>query len=407
MGRRIGPYSSEPNDRRTQAQKDFDAQRQSRIDQARIDAGTTGRGTAGFGSRISSAINPTTVQSPRNAIQSAAEAASGAIKNPVNPVNPVGEVAGLAPKPYSDLQSMKAIEAYFPEFDSIRDAEGRLRNQYWINRPQDLEVQTMLNPREIDVNAFSADRRALNAMRDRALSEGNSPWANLQLQSQAIDEADARSRAGRAGAGALGTAQSSLAMRGGMASGARERMARAGAMDLAAQRQGIGQEAARRRLDIGIADDQQKMNLLSQIPGLDLGFANQRAGLEQYNIGNKFDADRMNVANVMQKDMFNRQMQFDVDRQNQAQQLADLANVNNMRLAKYNSQMGAIGGEEQARALAAGGGGGGSNVPYGRQVLQHWTTPSTYGLPNSLQDIKPWDALAPSWSAQGKLGGIV
>ena len=68
---------------------------------------------------------------------------------------------------------------------------------------------------------------------------------------------------------------------------------------------GIRRAGATDRLNLGIADDQTKMQLLSQIPGLDLGFANQRTDISKFNSSATLDADKFNTAQKNDLNKFN------------------------------------------------------------------------------------------------------
>lgn len=172
---------------------------------------------------------------------------------------------------------------------------------------------------QLDIKALGPDQRGLNAIRDRALSQGPSPWLNMQMDQQKLSELDARDKVSAGAMGANEAANSSLAMRGGLSGGARERGAQNLARSINSGQQATTRAGQMDRLGLNIADENTKMGLLSQLPGMDLANANFNADLNKFNIGTKLSSDTTNAANRLQAGMFNTGQANDMSRFNVGQ----------------------------------------------------------------------------------------
>lgn len=95
----------------------------------------------------------------------------------------------------------------------------------------------------------------IDALRARATATGESPWAAMQREKLGGDAT------AQAMSGVLG-ARSQLAQKGGLSRGAAERLAASGARNALGARRQIAQ-------DISLADEQQKLELLKALPGLE------------------------------------------------------------------------------------------------------------------------------------------
>lgn len=162
--------------------------------------------------------------------------------------------------PYQHLASEQNIEKdadgkpIRPRFDSLIDANtGLLQSPYQIDAGQDIV----------------ANKDAINKLRGIATQDRPSAWANAQnskidnAYSQQVDQLRAQTNASRAGA------NRNLAMRGGLSSGARERIASNTAL---AEMKGTQDLAAKRdssKLDIAGQDYQNQVSLLSKMPALE------------------------------------------------------------------------------------------------------------------------------------------
>jgi hypothetical protein len=204
-----------------------------------------------------------------------------------------------------------------PLFNSLRDAKtGMLSNpNYNLKAGPDVLL----------------DKRGLNAVRDRALATGPSAWAGLAAKNQALEEAKARDRAGANAAAGSAQARAALASKRGLSGGAAERLAGTSARDLMMSRQGVGQAGQTARAQIGLQDEQQKMDLLKQLPGMEV--------------------------QALDPEFKNRQMNVDTSKYNIDQALKDKYTEDQAKQNEYQEQMKAWAANEQANSIMRAGGG--------------------------------------------------
>jgi len=155
------------------------------------------------------------------------------------------------------------------------------------------------------------DMRGLEGMREEALREGPSKWRTLE-------EASQRDQLAKASAGQLSQAKNQMAMQGGLRGGSAERLASQAAQG---NLQG-GQNISR---NLAVADEQKRMQMLSQLPQAELGLSAFNRDTSKYNIDKP-------LAEIFQK------------RANDVNQ--------------YNEQMRAWAAQQTSNAAPSGGGGG-------------------------------------------------
>jgi hypothetical protein len=155
------------------------------------------------------------------------------------------------------------------------------------------------NPNTMGVDS---DPTALNMFRTQAERTGPSAYANLANTQQDTLSQQARSSAANQNQGNQATAESALAMRGGIDSGARERIATQGNKNLLDMNQKINQTSANNKMQIGMNDEQNRISQLSQVPGMQ-NTQNQAA---EFNIGNAINEG--NAANAYKYGIYNTQM---------------------------------------------------------------------------------------------------
>jgi hypothetical protein len=180
----------------------------------------------------------------------------------------------------------------------------------------------------------------------------------LQLQKQGIEETSARDQAANQALSGASNARSQLAMRGGMSSGARERIAQGSSRDMNAARQAIGRSGQMDRLGLGIADDQTKQGLLAQTAGLDLTKGAQNQEMGKFNIGTALDANKFNSAQGLDAGKFNSAQAYDAGKTNVANQFAgqQFNSAQQYDANKYNAgaSYGALSDENKFNAYNAG-----------------------------------------------------
>ena len=144
-----------------------------------------------------------------------------------------------------------------------------------------VDPSTGLLPEQYQLkSALSKD--VLDKLQSEGLAEGPSTWAQLQLDMQAADQAKTLQDLAASSQGQASNAASNLAMRGGVSSGAQERIQSGALKNLLAQEQEAKQAGAQQKLGILSQDEQTKLGILQNLPNV----ANYYTGVDQYNIGN-------------------------------------------------------------------------------------------------------------------------
>lgn len=184
-----------------------------------------------------------------------------------------------------------------PQFNSLRDPKTGLLSS---NLQENIGGPVALNTQGIE------------AIRQRALGTGPSAWAQLQMGQNAASAQTQRSQAAQNSAAAQAQARGQLAQHGGLMGGASERLAQNAGNQLMAGRQGINAAQSSQNLQTQLSDEQQKTQMLEQLPGQEaqvagVGFQNQamQGGQQQYNIGNalqdKYAQDQANQTAYQQQ----------------------------------------------------------------------------------------------------------
>jgi hypothetical protein len=142
-----------------------------------------------------------------------------------------------------------------------------------------------------------------------------SPWYKMALEKQGSEQARLMDQAARQQAGAMAGARSQLAMRGGLGGGAAERMATAGAGNLAEAMQQQRQGGAVERGQLGM----QGADLASKI--------------SQFNVGQQAETEKANLQT----------------------QLLDLQARENRKLQQYGERMKGYAAEQTSQGIGSGG----------------------------------------------------
>lgn len=324
-----------------------------------LGGGFLGQAANKIGGTLSSASNSTPLGKITNAAIGGMPGAIGSILQGKNPLanTPLGGILGQTPASDPLAGYTPAQYETPPSYQSILTPEGVLSDKYKIQAPTPINAQSV-NLGQLDVNALMADPRALNAMRDKALMTGESPWLKMQLDKLALEQTDLRDRAEAEAMSGAAMARSQLGMKGGFTGGAGERIARQSSRDMNAARQQIGRQGMMAKTDLGIAEEGQKNALLNQVAGLDLSTAGQKQDLSKYNLGIDTQGKLFNAGQAADTDRFNTGMQFDVNKTNMATTLGDVNAQNDWQKFLYGEKTKQKGAESTARAIAAGGGSG-------------------------------------------------
>jgi hypothetical protein len=125
------------------------------------------------------------------------------------------------------------------------------------------------------MNQFTMQMGGLNQtigdLKGYANNRGDSQWAVLQKQKVSRDEKSAKDSAMAKAAAKAGAAESNLAQTGGLTSGARERLEAGGAKNALDMSQDVSRDADTNRLQVGINDQQNKIQTLNALPGMESG----------------------------------------------------------------------------------------------------------------------------------------
>lgn len=245
--------------------------------------------------------------------------------------------------------TMSDIKGMLPQFKSALGADGQLGSQFMAQAGPGVQAGTVTSG-QLDMKALASDPRALDAMRERALAKGDSPWLKMATEKQRGEELGLRDQAANQAMSGAAMANSNLAMRGGLTGGAAARNAMGMARNTNAARQQIGRAGATDRLNLGIADDQTKTALLGQTAGLDLATAGQKQDMSKFNIGSKLSADTTNAGMALDAGKFNSAQTYDANKFNAGQNYNALGDENKFNAYNAGEQMKAYGSSKTADA---------------------------------------------------------
>jgi hypothetical protein len=241
--------------------------------------------------------------------------------------------------PMSDIKLNNGMNGGLREVSAATkyDSEGRpIRNNYLASTDMNgnlLNQFSLTGKLGDDVNL---NTQGMDAIRGRALSTEQSPWAKMATDKLAIEEQNAADKANRQGAAAQNQAYNELASRGGLSGGQRERLAMQGQRGLFQANQDIKNQGLLNRLNVNLQDQQSKDQMLMQLPGMDMNKAN-------------FDQSQRAYRNTAQD--------LDIQRG-----MKDVTGLNAFNAGAYTDEMQAWGAaksaDAQAKAARSSGGGG-------------------------------------------------
>jgi hypothetical protein len=133
------------------------------------------------------------------------------------------------------------------------------------------------------IGPLNIDQRGIEAFRQRALSQGQSPWAAAMLAKEASETQGQQEGLTRRGQSEIARGQDQLAMTGGLTGGAAERLQKAGTNDILGQTQELLRQSGLRRQDVGIEDERQRLQALSQLPGMEIAQVQPEFQRQQFN----------------------------------------------------------------------------------------------------------------------------
>lgn len=218
-----------------------------------------------------------------------------------------------------------------PERSSLIDpATGKLVSQYQIGVDQLTNGQ--LDPSKME---------GYSAYKGEALRSGPSQWAKLMQEQQNIQRMGNMEKASRQAWAGAAQARGQLAMRGGLSSGARERIAQQSAHDLLGARQDIGRAANADNLKLLTDDESNRLKNLQNFTGME-------SDLGKYNIDQQGKQDIFNIQNKAKVADYN------IGKALEEKRAQDIWNMTN-----YQEQLKKFGAEGQSNAIQNSGGGGG------------------------------------------------
>lgn len=181
---------------------------------------------------------------------------SGKMKNPLDFLNPKVNVPGSMAKPEWNLST----------------ADGKLRPDLMLGdfRPQ----------------SQNQSQDMLNQLVGRATAQGPTQQAQYLMDANQRNTQNLMGQAEDQGRGQLASMTGQLAMRGGLDSGARERLASQSGFQTLLNKQRISNDAAGNNLNILAQDEAQKSQLMQALPQSLLAQAGFERGGKQFDIGN-------------------------------------------------------------------------------------------------------------------------
>lgn len=210
---------------------------------------------------------------------------------------------GLRPT-YMGINAPAYNPAYKSEYDSLPYLQGQL------------------GPAQASIAALRGE-----AMRPAGTA---SPWAGIAAQSQLSQAAGAKDRLARDLAGGQATAQSQLAMRGGLTGGARERIAQEGSRGFARLSQDVNRQTRENLFNISLQDEQNRRQDLRALPGQELMLPKLLTSTRGMDVGQRIDeTGRFNDYN---QNIYNQQMR--------AQAAANIAAAQRQEAARSNGLFG-------------------------------------------------------------------
>lgn len=157
------------------------------------------------------------------------------------------------------------------------------------------------------------DMSGLDAFQSEANRQGPSQWAKQAGDQQNYLAMQAKDQGAQTVEGQGAAARASLASRGGLSSGAAERTAQGGANNYLSMTQGVNNQNSQNQMQIGMNDQQNKLSMMGQVPGMQLQAANFGLDKTKAQLGaneNDINNTMQNTAglNAFNSNTFNQQM---------------------------------------------------------------------------------------------------
>lgn len=251
-------------------------------------------------------------------------------------------------------KNRRDVEPLAPILNSLLDENGNLKPQYRLYAQPDIVYSSNIDELQKQLGGIQLDKQGLNKIKERAFSTAPSQWAQLMEQKQRLMESGNLDAASEGAQSATSSALSGLASHGGLSSGARERVGTIGARDLAMAQQNVRREGQKERLGISTADEEQRLDLLKQIPGYEVQALEPE--LKKTSLWSSMAGDESRAKADL--GLKNREYSTGIDKLNKEAAISENARLDSGSLAAYQEQMKKYAAEKQAQATAASSSGG-------------------------------------------------
>lgn len=210
----------------------------------------------------------------------------------VDPNNIFGDVAPLGPGALPENQENQPqldpnASVYYQQGGPGQAPIYTENNPNWANAYGQSGGGSSQNSgfQQFDPSQYAMDSRYLERMRDIAFADpGTSPWLKYQMQQDALRQQSDIDALQSQGASSLATQQGNLAMRGGLTSGAAERLGSQNLMGSLMGRQQLSRSAAAREAGYRQQAEERQRDVLTQLPTAEQNYAQYGANLEQYRL---------------------------------------------------------------------------------------------------------------------------
>ena len=234
-----------------------------------------------------------------------------------------------------------------PQGPDVLDEMGNLKSQYQVGARPDVTMKSNLPEFDTRYGGINLNKQGLEALRARALGTGDSPWAKLALEGQALDETTNRENAARQTGSAYGGAAANAAASGGLSRGAAERMASMRARDTGGAQQAVARGGASDRLGVRRQDQASRDAMLSALPGQEIQALQpefQKAGAWASMAGQE-------QGRTADLDLANRTYQTSVEAGNKGGALSAMADKTKFGADRWSEMIKAYGADRTAKAI--------------------------------------------------------
>lgn len=174
-----------------------------------------------------------------------------------------------------------------PEYGSPLVGAGTAEDPYRL--PTELQLESTYDP------SYMA------RLGEYAYGEEPSPWLERQHELIGLDYATGREDLDAQLAGSMQQAREQLAMRGGMRTGAAERLEETGIWGQMMERQRLGRERQRQILGAELAEEESKLGIREQLPGMELSREQQDLARQEADIARLMDEQRFRYGTEQEK----------------------------------------------------------------------------------------------------------